>query len=96
MGVWKEWGEYTAWLGGPRPENTPEARGFREPTPGGPVSGLRRGRKCFPFQMPLRFYIFSPSPPPHAGGGDCVCCNFDRAEKGKSGHVASAPSQLTI
>jgi hypothetical protein len=32
----------------------------REPTPGGPGSGLRPGRKRFLCQLPLWFYIFSP------------------------------------
>jgi hypothetical protein len=31
----------------------------REPTPGGPGSGLRPGRKRFLFQLPLWFYIFA-------------------------------------
>jgi hypothetical protein len=29
----------------------------REPTPGGPGSGLRRGRRRFLCQLPLWFYI---------------------------------------
>jgi hypothetical protein len=43
---------------GARPHRVVRLRHAREPTPGGPGSGLRRGRRRFLCQLPLWFYMY--------------------------------------
>jgi hypothetical protein len=51
----------------------------REPTPGGPGSGMRPGNKCFPRQLPLWFCACARFPMP--AGGLIPCCLLPKCSR---------------